>query len=46
MPPTQAEVARAVPRLMDGNLVRGSDSAEGDIGHAKIHGVEGNMQQL
>ena len=26
--------------IMDGELVRGSDSAEGDIGHAKIPGVE------
>ena len=26
--------------IMDGQLVRGSDSAEGDIGHAKIPGVE------
>jgi predicted NBD/HSP70 family sugar kinase len=26
--------------VIDGNLLRGSDSAEGDIGHAKIVGVE------
>ena len=26
--------------IMDGELLRGSDSAEGDIGHAKIPGVE------
>jgi len=26
--------------IMDGELLRGSDSAEGDIGHAKILGVE------
>jgi predicted NBD/HSP70 family sugar kinase len=26
--------------IMDGQLMRGSDSAEGDIGHAKIPGVE------
>jgi predicted NBD/HSP70 family sugar kinase len=26
--------------ILDGNLLRGSDSAEGDIGHAKIIGVE------
>ena len=26
--------------ILDGGLLRGSDSAEGDIGHAKIIGVE------
>ena len=32
--------------VVDGELLRGSDSAEGDIGHAKIPGVDRDLQQL